>query len=446
MLRRAIQILAAFVVMGLAWVASCGGPPCRSQDDCPLGYYCVLDLGGSGIGSGQCEYDCLSSGDCPQPNDGVSRAICDNEGRCTTLARPPRLILLEPETDTVYAEGTRSIRVSGEVETAAARVIVSVRSSGHSGCSGGAPREVAVNNPNVGTLARLPFVIDGVVLDPGPSTIIVEASIGAAKRATSVEVDVECPGCAVLAITEPGRRATVAGFELRHLAGTVEPPTPSTAIWRVFSASGDVIDGIMDVASGRFDVERLPLFPGLNRVEVVVTGVGSGLGESRCSVLVTSSMTSEDGLRAILQWNGRSADLDLHVVGPGGRWGDAATSLSSRSLRPFFGGQLFDDAEGYGPEVARVAFPVEGAYGLVIEPVVDGEDLGTDALVRVFFQGRPMFAGPVGPRYVTSDAGELWVVGVVTIEGGAASWRALDELVPAARPPSTSPEAWPIYE
>ncbi|MCK6547180.1 hypothetical protein L6R52_15120 [Myxococcota bacterium] len=447
MLKRALQIFAAASMAGLAWVASCGGPPCRAQDDCPLGYYCVLELGGAGsIGSGQCEFDCLSADDCPQPSDNVSRAICDNEGRCSTIARPPRLILLEPETDTIYPEGTRSIRVSGEVETAAPRVVVSVRSSGGNGCSGGAPREVVVTNPNAGTLARLPFVLDGVVLDPGKSTILVDASIGAAKRATSVEVEVECPGCARLAVLEPGRRATVPALELRHLSGTVDPPTPAVAIWRVFNQSGDVIDGIMDVRAGRFDVERLPLFPGVNRVEVVVTGVGTGLGESRCSVLVTSSVTSEDGLRAILQWNGRSADLDLHVVGPGGHFGDPATSLSSRSPAPFFGGQLYDDAEGYGPEVARVPFPVDGAHGLVVEPIIDGADLGTDALVRVLFRGRPLFSGPVGPRWVTSDAGELWIVGVATLEGGAASWRVIDELVPAARPPVTTPDAWPLYQ
>ncbi|MEO1231936.1 MAG: hypothetical protein AAFZ18_23850, partial [Myxococcota bacterium] len=49
----------------------CGGPPCRSPDDCPLGSYCVLRVG-EGASSGECIEDCFEATDCPAPASAAS--------------------------------------------------------------------------------------------------------------------------------------------------------------------------------------------------------------------------------------------------------------------------------------------------------------------------------------------------------------------------------------
>jgi hypothetical protein len=372
-------------------------------------------------------------------------AICTNEGRCETIARPPRMVVLEPEVDTRYPEGTREIRVSGEVESAAPQITVSVTPNNDNGCAGGPERSVTLRNENEGQFARIPFVIDGVVLDPGASRIEVEARVGAGRRTITLDVAIDCPGCATIDIEQPNRRSSVAGLQVPRLFGSVDPGSVTAATWRVHSYEGDVIDGPLAVSAGRFAVDRVPLFPGLNRLEVVVSGVGSGLGESRCSTVISAGTALESGLRAILVWNGASADLDLHIVGPSGRFGDPLTSLSSRGRGPYFGGTIEDDPEGFGPEVARIQDPPNGTYGIVVEPVVDGTDFGSDAILRLLYEGGPLVHGPIGPRHLTSLDGKLWIPGKVVIESGNASWVPIDQTVPGSAPPVTSPETWPAF-
>lgn len=439
---------------GVGWVASlavcvasaCSGPPCRAQDDCPLGHYCVLEVGGAGqLPEGECRFDCQSHGDCPQPGSALSRAVCSNEGRCRTIPRPSKLRILEPETDTTFPEGTRAIRVSGELETAEARATVVVEALAENNCSGTTSRALTVVNPSPGTVATIPFVTDDLFVDPGRLSISVAAVVGASRKRSNVDVVVECPGCAELAIDAPRRGAAVPGLELPVLQGSISPLSVRTATWRVFGG-GFVMDGRLPVTAGRFYAERLPLFPGSNRIEVVVTGVGEGLGESRCSQLVTSGVASESGLRAVLSWSSETADLDLHLVGPGGLFGDPGSSLSSRGRAPFFGGRLHDDPLGLGPEVGIVEAPPDGVYGVVVEPVLDGADFGSDAILRVLFAGRPVVPGPIGPVHLTSFDGRLWIAGTVEIEGGAATWRAIDVLVSPSSPPSIPPERWSELE
>lgn len=75
------------------------------------------------------------------------------------------------------------------------------------------------------------------------------------------------------------------------------------------SSFGDVIDGSVEVVNGSFVVPRIPVFAGVSRIRYVVSGVGTGLGESRCSVSTISSVTRESGLRVLLTWDGQSSDL-----------------------------------------------------------------------------------------------------------------------------------------
>lgn len=439
---------AAFValVVGLAsFAAACGGTPCKGQNDCPFGSYCVVEGTASGGANGVCKSDCYSFEDCDQPDPNLADAICTNEGRCRTQSKPPRLILLEPETDAVYPEGTRSVRVSGEVETAVDMVSVAVTPTSEHGCAGGLEQGVTVRNPNPGHFQKMAFSIDGVQLDPGKSTLAVTASIQGASRSTQVGIDLACPGCATITIDDPSSRTSETGLELPTLRGSIAPAV-LLAAWRVRSASGDVLDGLLPVApNGGFAIDRLPLFAGLNRVEVVASGVGSGIGESRCSTIVSSAIGHESGLRVLLSWDGPNSDLDLHVIGPGGHFGDPASSLSARSQRPSFGGNVEDDSLGFGPEVAQIEAPPDGVYGLIVEPIVDGGDFGSDATLRVLFEGRLVMRGPIGPHHVTSLDGQLWVAGAVAVEGGAVTWIPIDESVSAASPPTRPPSDWPAF-
>src|SRR5688572_18786097 len=140
-------------------LSACGGPPCKSQSECEVGSYCVLDVKSGGTPSGQCVADCFVNADCEQPNDNISRAICTNQGQCRVEPLPPRLTVFEPEPDALFDEGTRTLRVTGEVESAAKNVTVTAFSAGNGNCSGGPPRIVNVSNEREGEFTRLPFVI-----------------------------------------------------------------------------------------------------------------------------------------------------------------------------------------------------------------------------------------------------------------------------------------------
>ncbi len=437
MLRAAALVAAALV--------ACGGPPCKSQSDCPILSYCVLNVHGSGAPTGQCVSDCFTAAECPQPNDNVNRAICTNQGQCRIEALPPRLTVIEPEPDALFPDGTRSIRVTGEVESAARNISISAFSGGDRNCSGGPARIIQVENENEGVFTRIPFVVDGVFVDSGVSTINVVASVMGSKQTDLISVEVACPGCAAIQVGEPHQNMPVGGLLLPRLSGTVAPESVHTAVWRVHSLFGDVFDGALPVQGGAFALDRIPIFAGSNRVEVVVTGVGDGLGESRCSVPIASSVGRERGLRLVLSWDGGTSDLDLHLIGPGGAFGDPLSSLSSRSPSPSFGGTIMDDFDGFGPEIASLESVSDGIYGVIVEPVYDGADPGSTAILRALGEGRSLTAGPIGPTHLSANAGELWIAGTITVSSGNLEWRSIDEVLEASNPPTTPPSAWPSF-
>lgn len=420
----------------------CGGPPCRSESDCDFGTHCSRHVNGAGQVVGTCVSECLEATDCPAPESNAQRAICTNDGWCRVEARPPRLQVIEPEVDTVFEEGVRRLRVSGEVETAADSVTITVSSRTDRGCYGGLPRSVVLEAGGDGEYVNLPFVVDGVQVDSGPSTLVITAAVQASKQVSQVLVEVPCPGCAQLTVEEPRFNSAAQGLVLPRLTGLASIG-PVQALWRVYSGLGDVLDGTMPVTNGRFLQERLPLFAGTNRVEVMVTGVGEGLGEARCSTAVVSALARERGLRALMTWDSATSDVDLHLIGPGGTFGDPLSTLTARSQAPTFGGQVIDDSDGRGPEVLTVEALPDGVYGLVAEPITDGADPGSNVQLRLLMDGRTITAGPIGPQYVSARTGNLWVAGTLTILGGSAQWALVDELVPASQPPTRPPQDWP---
>lgn len=404
----------------------------------------MLEVSGSSI-DGTCVQECASAEDCPVTDEALEVSTCNNEGRCRVYPRPARVRILDPENDTLLPEGTRTVRLSGEVETVAEQVKIDVKTFGRPGCSVGGSHRTIVKNPEKGRRVTLSFVVEDVELDPGLSTIQLRADVGGSVTTLDHLLEVPCPGCAEVKIEVPPLPFTAPQLLLPELSGTVSPAGVSAVIWRVRGESGDVFDGLAEVRGGRFSVHGVPLFAGFNRLQVLVTGVGTGLGEARCSAPITSAVVREEGLRAILSWDGSSSDLDLHLIGPGGRFGDPMTSLSSRSRSPSFGGTVRDDFDGFGPELLTVPSLPDGVYGLIVEAVIDDRDPGSNAILRVLHEGRSTTTGPIGPEFLSSDRAELWIAGILRVSGGAASFEPLGDLVPASAPPQRPPSDWPAY-
>jgi hypothetical protein len=433
-------------LVGLVLVAQgCArGEPCLTQDDCLIGTYCER-TNTQGFDEGVCISDCLAPSDCPVTDPALQVGVCDNTGRCRVGERPPRLRVLDPENDTLLAEDTREIRLVGEVESAAAEVRVEIEPSNNGACVGGETVTLTLSNDRPGTLAKMSFVTPSMPVDPGLTSFVVRGTVGAGSDILEHLVELPCPGCASVALELPRPRTSLSVLELPRLEGSISPASVSDVLWRVRSDAGEVIDGTAGVVGGRFVVTRVPLFAGKNRVQVVVTGVGSGLGESRCSTSVVAGSGRELGLRALMTWDGPTSDLDLHLITAGGRFGDPLSDLSARGGRALLGGEVVDDFDGRGPERVSAPSLPDGVYGVVVEPVFDAEDAGANTFLRVLWNGRLVVPGPIGPAFLSTFDGRLWIAGVLRISGGESEWEPLDDYLPVSMPPTRSPSEWPSY-
>ncbi|MFO0726553.1 MAG: hypothetical protein U1E65_22395 [Myxococcota bacterium] len=425
-----------------ALLAGCRGTVCKARDDCPDGFYCVIDP--DHIANGSCQQDCVTGDDCPVPDTTFLIGVCTLHGRCSVAERTPHLRVLSPENDSLLPEGTRQIQLAGDVETLADRVDVSIQPTTASECGRIAPIALTLMNTDPGKKVSLSFVTTDLELDPGVTTFQVSARVGHSTDSLTHKVEVPCPGCAQVFIDRPSFPASVNGLELSGVHGHISPPNAvSQVIWRLQSALGDVIDGSAPVVGGNYDLPTVPVFPGVSRLRVVVSGVGSGLGETRCSVSTVSSVLAEKGLRALLTWDGTDTDLDLHLIGPGGSYKltDDLYSGQADALH----GTLDDAITGYGPETLSVKTLPDGVYGLVVEPVSDGTDPGSNAIVRLLWDGRLMTKSPIGPEFLSVTTDDLWVVGTLTISQGQATFSRIGSSLSANRPPTRAPADWPNY-
>lgn len=439
-----MTLLRLGMLVSCCWaLGACRGEPCKTLTDCPAGFYCLPDP--ERIANGSCQRECVTADDCPAPNPTLQIGLCNNLGRCTVTERTPRLRVLSPENDTLLEEGTRQIQLAGEVETAAERVDITMQPLLRSECGAIEPLTLALKNGEVGKAVTLSFVTPDIDLDPGITVFRVTARVGQSEDSLDHIVEVPCPGCATITVVTPRFPATVTGLELDDVRGQVSPLSVKQLIWRVQSSFGDIIDGSVEVVNGSFIVPRIPVFAGVSRIRYVVSGVGTGLGESRCSVSTISSVTRESGLRVLLTWDGQSSDLDLHLVGPGDHgYKESGKDLYSRQGQTF-GGSVEDDFDGLGPETLSTPSLADGVYGIVVEPVADGSDPGSNAVVRVLWNGRLLSKAPYGPQYLSVTTDELWVVGTLTVSGGQATFNRLSTTLSAVMPPSRPPSDWPTF-
>lgn len=429
---------AAVLVGALAGVAACDGLPCRTNVGCPIGMFCDA-------AAGRCDYECLSSADCAAPTRPGRRAICTNQGRCAEAGSPPRLLVEAPTQGETFPFETRALTVAGRVIAETASVEISVSTRNTSGCAAEGLVRLRVENPTPGTSAELPFTLDDVSIDPGLTTVIVEARADLALQTYVIDVERSCAGCPEVVIEEPVS-ASLERPLVPRLSGRISPPPPAGSRWRVTDDRGQVLDGSLpvvvegDVAT--FRLLDVPTFGGRSRVEVIAPA--SGGTEGSCSTTVLAPPAPERSLLVMSTWDNGSSDLDLVLVGPGASLanesGDIASPTRRASGLPV---RVLDDFDGLGPETLRADPLPDGTYGLVVEPVTDGGQSGSSVVIRLAWEDRLLTPRPLGPRFVSAARDERWVVGAVRVEGGTGRFIEVDEVVGSDSLPSRPPGDWP---
>ncbi|HJL41225.1 MAG TPA: hypothetical protein RMG48_07960 [Myxococcales bacterium LLY-WYZ-16_1] len=422
------------VAIALIGAGGCTDLPCSFQQDCPVGFFCNQ-------AEGACSFECLSANDCPEPDTPNLRPICSNQGRCVVEPRSPRVVIREPFEGQVFPPGTESLRVSGRAETTAERLQIEVEAVGRGACIGRVLRRDTVSNPQPGRRSDVVFLIDDVPLPPGPADLRVQVRAGVGQQESLIRVSSACEGCPEVRIDQPEPLASVRERILPRLEGQVAGHQGGDGFWRVTDAQGQVFDGPLPIepSTGAFRVDDLPLFAGVNAIEVKAPGP---VAEGRCAVSVVAPQASEPGLRGVLTWDTDGSDLDLVFVAPDGSLADGRGLLSARFAS--MEGEVLDDFDGRGPELLRVQPEAPGIYGLAVEALTDGSASGSSALLRLLDAGRLLTVPPLGPRFLSAERGDVWLVGTLEVpeDGGAVRFDSVDRLVSVRSLPSEPPADW----
>ena len=431
---------------GLMTLQACSSATeCFVPSDCSLGFHCVQESRGLGA-AGRCVQECVANDECPNDGTTLTYGFCSNEGRCEIKLIPPRVRVISPENDTLLAPNTRRIQIRGEVETVADTVQLTVTPALNNTCEPSSEQTIVVQNPEPGRLSTFPFLFTDYEVDPGLSSLLVTAQLGNQERQINHYVEIPCNDCAEVNIDREATPKTSETLELRRLVGTIAPASISTARWKVRNEQGDVLDGPAEVNNGIFSLDSIPLFPGRNRVQVIVSGQGDYLYGSRCSINVFSGVAQEQGLRTILTWDSQFSDLDIHIVKPGGRLFDSLSSIwSTNQSEDPKQGLIIDDFDGLGPELGRIDSLVSGTYGIVIKQEFYGDTQGSNAFMQILHNGRTVSRRPQGPQYFSDRQTDLWIVGTLTSSAGQVTWKSINERVDEASPPTTTPKSWPNY-
>jgi hypothetical protein len=413
------RVIGLVVLVGPA----CSDLPCRSATDCPLGFFCRFE--GQ---SGQCDFECLEARDCPAPSDPTQRAVCRNDGRCGTATRSPRIEITEPVEGQVLEPNQRELRVTGSVESEAATIDVELQTEGAGGCGGTLDR-FTIDHPEPGVRLAIPFLRE-VFLPPQTTGLSVQAVVRDALQRVPVRLSGSCPDCPLVRIEEPTLGMAQSSLVLPRLVGSIQPPVDTVGTWRISDGTGQVFDGPLPVVGGRYEVRRLPLFGGQNRIEVLLDQRGS-----RCAATVFAPLGSP-GLRVLLTWDS-DADFDLLLVQPEVPISDPSRILSPSSPQAF--GRVEDDFDGFGPESLTTEPLGPGVYGVAVEALSGSPGA---AFLRVLVDGELRTVPGLGPRFLSPRRAEVWLAARLAVdEEGAVEVEFVDVVTPDREP--LVPAEWP---
>ena len=223
----------------------------------------------------------------------------------------------------------------------------------------------------------------------------------------------------VVAVTWPNLAQPLPSYVI-EISGSVTSPYPLTAGPAVaVLAAGQEFSFLLQTDGAGAFRQRVPLFAGQNRVAVWAT---SAQGETRVERAVDCSRLAPD-LRIILMWD-TGADLDLHLVRPGGSYEAPNDDCFWWSPNPDWGvpGDPNDDPElniedrdGYGPECIVLPRAAAGEYSLYIHHQnAGGSAPPAHFALHIWYMGA---GAVVGPYDVLEDQ-VAWMTLILDPPGG----------------------------
>lgn len=193
-----------------------------------------------------------------------------------------------------------------------------------------------------------------------------------------------------------------------------------------------------DLTSGgtaTIDIEFRPDGTPSEQTGTMVVDYNGGTGPATFTVNLVGDVipppVTETAMAVKLQWTSNGTDVDLHFVGPGGRFYEAPNDCYYGNRTPDWGvnGDTTDnpfldtdDVDGYGPEEINLAAAPAGRYDIYVHYFADNSVRSTDAIVEVYISGQLAATRNRG----NLNCGLVWHVGYVQWDGSNGVFNAVD--------------------
>ena len=241
--------------------------------------------------------------------------------------------------------------------------------------------------------------------------------------------------------------------------------TPTTLILDgtgSYDSDGQIVEYRWSLESAPNANASTPTPMGTGKAEIIAALVGSytiGLvvvdndGLTSQKETVTFNATPNEAIHVELTWDYAENDVDLHLIAPGGAFGDFFLDCHYGNCTPEINSGFFslvdwgvygdasdnpsldiDNINDIVPENINLDNPASGEYKVVVNYYYQG-DTGAGAAhpeVRIYLNG--VLHGPFGP--VTLNSGcDKWTVATISIPGGTVTpdgtlWRSTEDCEP----------------
>jgi len=225
------------------------------------------------------------------------------------------------------------------------------------------------------------------------------ATAGGARRRLCLPWVGRPPQPPVITIERPTGDCSVGAYVV-EMAGSVVSAHPLTAgpALMVQASSQTASFYLQTDRLGAF-VQRVPLFAGQNRVTITAE---SAQGAARRELGVRCTLPAPD-LLICLTWD-TPADLDLHLVRPGGEYEGVPDDCFWFNPHPDWGVPkdrrddpelIIEDRDGYGPECIVLPRPAAGTYSLYVYHYPgSGNEPPARATLSIWYLGYEYRVGP----------------------------------------------------